>query len=502
VTQIKIKLNNPISSVNELAKLLSQINWVDTFVLTSPGNIIFLLKGETFFPIRVCPEKAEINSVLKLLLKTKSFKHIEVNKEIQTLSDGFFFLSSERLVASVKISLSKVARFFQVSFSKPRGVIKSPTAKRVFEDSHGRCMFTGCGELLRKDFTTGNSGNFAYLAHIVAASKDGPRGNEFESPRLANSPDNIMYLCDKHHRLIDKVALAEYKTHTLRQMRQEFLFNINKLLNQLKFEAIHTFTALWPIGKTLPSPPTAKTIAKSLEVFQKKENGNIRPINTTHDCRSSDPNWWKNNVPEAIEYVVNELKNGTNGFSKSLALYSIGPMPVLIALGAKLGNKNNVKIIPCSRQFGWGWSHKFQSNSFSIEGMEELSQEEEQVNLKFYLTDSPTEDVQATQSSVFPTIKIKPEFQDNDCISNPAISDELLLKMHALFTKLKRDFKTKVIHLFPCAPNVACIQLGRAIEHNHSDFVIYDFQNEEGNKKFVARLKISMVQDKAEISGA
>ena len=52
--------------------------------------------------------------------------------------------------------------------------------------------------------TTKNA-RIAYLAHIVASDPDGPRGNE-SSHALSDSPENIMLMCDGHHRLIDRIG--------------------------------------------------------------------------------------------------------------------------------------------------------------------------------------------------------------------------------------------------------------------------------------------------------
>ena len=39
------------------------------------------------------------------------------------------------------------------------------------QDSHGRCMFTGCGDRLDIEQLTGMKGNIGYLAHNVASSE-------------------------------------------------------------------------------------------------------------------------------------------------------------------------------------------------------------------------------------------------------------------------------------------------------------------------------------------
>jgi len=50
--------------------------------------------------------------------------------------------------------------------------------------------------------------NAAYIAHIVAEKPDGPRGDPARSPLLADAIENLMLLCDVHHRLIDREGLA------------------------------------------------------------------------------------------------------------------------------------------------------------------------------------------------------------------------------------------------------------------------------------------------------
>ena len=50
------------------------------------------------------------------------------------------------------------------------------TRNQVLLEAHGRCMFEGCGADLTRDPETGERGNFATLAHNVAASEGGARG--------------------------------------------------------------------------------------------------------------------------------------------------------------------------------------------------------------------------------------------------------------------------------------------------------------------------------------
>ncbi|MFX8696322.1 HNH endonuclease, partial [Acinetobacter baumannii] len=62
------------------------------------------------------------------------------------------------------------------------------TKRLVMQDSHGRCMFTGCGDRLDIEQLTGMKGNTGYLAHNVASSERGERGIPYLSELLSDDP--------------------------------------------------------------------------------------------------------------------------------------------------------------------------------------------------------------------------------------------------------------------------------------------------------------------------
>src|SRR6266545_713371 len=56
------------------------------------------------------------------------------------------------------------------------------TQLELFVRAGGRCEFNGCNEFLLEHRLTLTKGNFAQMAHIVAFSRDGPRGNTSSRP--------------------------------------------------------------------------------------------------------------------------------------------------------------------------------------------------------------------------------------------------------------------------------------------------------------------------------
>lgn len=78
---------------------------------------------------------------------------------------------------TIKVTTNEIRKFLKSTGrtkAKGRGENFSKLTKdEVWKDSHGRCMFTGCGLRLNIDELTGERGNFSYLAHNVASSERG-----------------------------------------------------------------------------------------------------------------------------------------------------------------------------------------------------------------------------------------------------------------------------------------------------------------------------------------
>ena len=81
----------------------------------------------------------------------------------------------------------------------------------------GRCEY--CNRILYRDEFTCQYVNFAEKAHIVANSKDGPRGDDKLSEQLKDNPDNFMLLCNVCHSRIDKL-IEEHGVARLREIKK------------------------------------------------------------------------------------------------------------------------------------------------------------------------------------------------------------------------------------------------------------------------------------------
>ena len=231
------------------------------------------------------------------------------------------------------------------------------TQNQVLLDAHGRCMFDGCGTDLTQDPVTGRTGNFATLAHNVASSEAGTRGVLHLSGELANDPQNILLLCDTHHRLVDTVAKADYPASELSAMRRRFCETATALLDALALEPTPAFCVAWPVHRQRITLPSSQQAARALKPIGARLDGQLRTVNDNEAVlRSLDGEDLWPVMSVAVEQTATEILQRAHGERYRAALFAMGLMPSLIALGAKLGNKCEITPMLQYREDGlWYW---------------------------------------------------------------------------------------------------------------------------------------------------
>lgn len=103
-----------------------------------------------------------------------------------------------------------------------RADLPDPERNLLYADSGNECSFPGCGTVLVKPGEdAGKAVNIGKAAHIVAASRQGPRGGvalgDEERDRRAS---NRILLCPTHHDDVDRQPLF-YTVAVLQQMKED-----------------------------------------------------------------------------------------------------------------------------------------------------------------------------------------------------------------------------------------------------------------------------------------
>jgi hypothetical protein len=390
---------------------------------------------------------------------------------------------------TTKFTLDDIRDFFDRIEKNSKKVgrgdsFSADTKRKVMLDSHGRCMFAGCGQNLGIDDLTNTEGNFSYLAHNIASSEQGARGVIALSEKLSDDPGNILLLCDKHHRLIDKIAAADYPAYRLSEMRREFCAVANNLLDGLGYQPIPVFSVLWPVHRQVISAPSNLQIAQSLAPIRCRMHSQLNDISDNETIlRETNPEVAQQVLRHSVSITAEKILSQTHSSRYRAGLFAFGLMPYLIALGAMLGNKNNITPMLKYRDSGqWCWPLEKPIGSFySINGLEDLADSENEVLITLALTAEPESLIRARQEiaesigAKHIIIKAYPEYMGNGALGHPDDGCAFTSSVQGLMHFLKDKKSVNKIHLFSCASNAACVFFGQAFDSHHADMLVYDF---------------------------
>ncbi len=115
--------------------------------------------------------------------------------------------------------------------------IKRDVVVRLVAAAGGFCERPGCSTgSLWHELPNGDAVKLAEVAHIVAASDDGPRGHEdMETPDLV-SFDNLILLCPTCHTIVDRAA-DDHPVETLHAWKAAHEGRLRELLSVRVFES-------------------------------------------------------------------------------------------------------------------------------------------------------------------------------------------------------------------------------------------------------------------------
>ncbi|MFT4850484.1 MAG: hypothetical protein ACI83B_003042 [Sediminicola sp.] len=492
--------NYPLESEGQVKQFITMTSnyteWKNIGVLTDKNNrnTIFVLLSDNIvaaFRINMPPkEGAEYilkhanvdNEISYRCLQGKSISQEDINS-LETINNIWQRANNQNTQVENSNFESLLIRLASPTLIKGRGPnILKPTKEQVYRDAHGRCMFSGCGEDLSFDKLTGTSGNFTYLAHNVASAERGERGIKVASKTLSNEPSNILLLCDKHHRLVDKVAACDYSAEYLSKMREGFCIAVENLLEGLKYHPIPVYAVLWPVNNQVVSSPTHLHIANSLSRIRARMLNAVNIISDNeYYFRTSSNTFWQL-MPNAIKQSAEKLIQQTSQKGHHAALFAFGPMPALIGLGALIGNKTNYVPMLRYRDTGeWVWPSEMPAENFyEVRGTEDLKQGKEFVitisltALVPALLDKAQEIKELNQAQVV-DFEAQAEFMGNGAIPHPENGTRFCAVLKQLLNDLKAQYQAETVHLLVCASNAASVFIGQAFDNHHPNIIVYDF---------------------------
>lgn len=252
--------------------------------------------------------------------------------------------------------------------AKKRAGNASPqTITKLWAKAAGRCEYDGCNKLLYKDDLTSEDINRGFVAHIIAASPDGPRGSEVLSAQLVDDINNIMLMCHDHHRLIDHEQVAEHAVDRLREMKKK---HENRVREVTEIDAAKISVPVvygTNIGQEAVSIPRR-------ELAQAMLPGNYPTENVvTISCQNSgiydsQELFWQAEVAQLKQKYNESLKPliGKEDID-CVSVFALAPQPLLVKLGTMLSDLHKVKVYQKHREPDtWKWQEITKPNPMRI----------------------------------------------------------------------------------------------------------------------------------------
>lgn len=334
----------------------------------------------------------------------------------------------------------------------------------VWARAGGRCEYRGCNVDLVGDLIAGKDGGlYGFIAHIVADSVKGPRGDERRSPELAADLGNLMLLCHRHHKLVDVDEVASHPEEVLLAMKEEHETRIatntgisaEYASHVLRFgatigpnEALLSTQAIFAAMPPHRHPATRQTIDLELlnQVF-----------------RDDEPEYWaiqKRNLDQLFrEKVQGRIERQE---IKHLSVFALAPQPLLIELGRLIYDIVPTTVHQRHREpETWNWQRDRPPLGFVVSRPPENASGP--IALKIAVSGVVNDDrivaILGDDAAIWSITIADP---GNDVVRRPEDLSAFRRTLRAVYGELQTRYgESTLLHLFPAMPASLAVETGR-----------------------------------------
>lgn len=429
------------------------------------------------------------DSLLNELAKAKLLKHIELPL-VELNGTATRSNTWTPLECSPK-EIKAVLKARNATFGRGRGKqISDATKRAVWNASAGRCMYRGCSADLTSTPLVAGHTNIGYLAHIVASDPDGPRGDYQESHALSDDPENIMLMCDAHHRLIDRVDEAGHSTELLRAMRKERCDTLRNLLDDLSHPRAQAITLLADIAN-VATVASERDIRAAMHQQKTSPLPIISsPINRSNRDGRTAPGFW-NHVLHEHENDFREVRRLFAGATSGncaikperTAVFPLMTVPMLFLCGRMAGQASAVDLYQYDRdQATWQWNYAKApqpQGTFLMELGHGTPTSEVLLSIELTASLDVSKLPQALQDGLqqkqIAWVRIVTPSPHYGCIARPEDLEQFSSVAAMVIRHINDVLRAQRVHLIGLSPASTLFRFGQMLQAgHHPDCVTYD----------------------------
>jgi len=363
---------------------------------------------------------------------------------------------------------------------------------RLWGKAGGRCEYEGCNTRLWLDSLTQVEFNTAYIAHIIADQPGGPRGDAKLSELLKSDITNLMLMCDKHHRLIDREDIPGHPVERLKAMKALHEKRIDAVTDIALDKQSHVIIYGANIGAQ-GSPLSLREAA--LGMLPERYPASQQPVllslgNSSFEDRT--PEFWQFEGMQVQNMVAQQIRPRIkSGEITHLSVFALAPQPLLMLLGSELSDIPFADVYQ-RRKEPQTWKWEVDPLSFDFTVIEPANPKTGDAALVFALSATVTDErVTSVLGSDIPIWKVTIPKPDNDFLRSRVQTEAFRKLMRPLLDKIKATHNEKAtIHVFPAMPVSLAVDFGRVLNAKSDlPLVVYDQNMKLGG--FVKALAIN-----------
>ena len=241
-----------------------------------------------------------------------------------------------------------------------RAYIPSAVRRDLWVAAAGRCQFRGCCKPVDRDFLTKSRCKVGEYAHIIADSPAGSRGVPGLSEKLAVEPSNLMLACFDCHARIDRHGQSnEFTTEQLRAMKREHETRIERVYSATGVVESMPVVMSFPVGAHVPVIDVRHiqyAMLTNSDFNRFPTTTSIHIDQSNFFLQDNDPDFW-GSAQRALtqqyeQRILPELI--ARGGAAHLTIAGFAPIPMLMKLGALVGDKTPASIMDLPGE-KWLW---------------------------------------------------------------------------------------------------------------------------------------------------
>jgi len=305
--------------------------------------------------------------------------------------------------------------------------------------------------------------NAAYIAHIIADKPTGPRGHPESSEKLKSDIDNLMLMCDEHHRLIDKIDVWGHPAERLRLMKINHETRIELLTSLQEDKKSHVLIYGANIGEQ-NAPLSWKKAAQAMIPFRYPAEPRAIELslrNSAFEDHSGDY-WVMERQNLRYNFSASLRPRIVSGEIEHLSIFALAPQPLLIELGRLLSDIPAAEVYQLHRE----------PPDWKLHGSADICDFFIEEPIESYSTVALNLSLSATIGNE----RIKPLFPEEKCsiwrmyIDTPHNDFLKNLEQLRLFRQQFRQLLDRIkarhgqdplLHIFPAVPVSVAVEIGR-----------------------------------------